>query len=75
LQPAGYVANLIGQEGKGSLLSLLKEKHLATDLEAGSWDNSRGFMALRVQIGLTPEGLNKTEDVICHVFQVKGQTV
>jgi insulysin len=74
LQPAGYATNLIGHEGKGSLLSLLKEKHLATALETGSWEN-RGFMALRVQIGLTPEGLNKTEDVICHVFQVKGQTI
>jgi insulysin len=74
LQPAGYVANLIGHKGNGSLFSLLKEKQLATALETDSWD-IRGYKELRVQIELTTEGLNRTEDVICHVFQVKGQTV
>jgi hypothetical protein len=72
LQPAGYAATLIGHKGKGSLLSLLKEKQLATALETDSWD-IRGYKELRVQIELTTEGLNRTEDVICHVFQVKGQ--
>ena len=34
-KPYSYIAKLIGHEGKGSLLSYLKEKNLATGLFAG----------------------------------------
>jgi len=68
LQPLSYVTSLLGHEGEGSVISLLKKNNLVTALETGSWEN-RGFTALRVTVSLTPEGLAKPEEVVCNMFR------
>ena len=35
-KPQGYLSHLLGHEGSGSVLSLLKKKGLANELSAGT---------------------------------------
>ena len=56
--PLQLIAFVLGHEGKGSLLSLLKAEGLAESLSAGgggedTWD----YTAFLLHIGLTPKGL------------------
>ena len=60
--------SLIGHEGKGSLLSLLKAKGWAESLSAGG-DSELDHDIVSVSIGLTKEGFAHTDDVTDHVFQ------
>lgn len=69
-QSSEYLSVLIGHEGEGSLLSLLKNKNWATSLTAGPNIPYRGFATFQVSMGLTKEGFNNTEQIICHVFEV-----
>ncbi len=67
-KPGSYIANLIGHEGEGSLLALLKARGWAESLSAGV-----GFMDaiqgdFRVQIGLTQAGLGKIDDIARLLF-------
>jgi insulysin len=56
--PSGYWANLIGHEGKGSILSLLKAKGYALGLSAGSSTTGGiGFDFFRITIDLTNFGV------------------
>ena len=56
LQPTNYVAHLIGHEGKGSLLSLLREKGWCNKLLAGPTAGAKGFMFFIVEVDLTEKG-------------------
>lgn len=67
-KPVEYIANLLGHEGSGSLLSMLKEEGLAESLSAGSGLNYRGGSMLSINIGLTVEGLENRDRVIEAVF-------
>lgn len=53
-----YVSHLVGHEGKGSLLSFLKERDWATDLCAGVADQTSAFWLFEVTITLTEQGLS-----------------
>ncbi|MCH2158728.1 MAG: insulinase family protein [Oleiphilaceae bacterium] len=67
-QPLGYIANLIGHEGKGSLLSSLKKKQLVDTLSAGpqfDTDNQGMFI---ISMSLTEKGLKQQDEVINAVF-------
>jgi len=67
-QPLGYIANLIGHEGKGSLLSSLKKKQLVDTLSAGpqfDTDNQGMFI---ISMSLTETGLKQQDEVINAVF-------
>ena len=67
-KPALALGHLIGHEGKGSLLSLLKKEGLATGLSAGgAFGRSYGRFTIAVQ--LTSEGLQNYQTVIYRVFQ------
>jgi insulysin len=70
LQSSEYLSVLIGHEGMGSLLSLLKNKNWATSLTAGPQVPYRGFATFQVSIGLTKDGYNNTDKILCHVFEV-----
>ncbi|CAI2164638.1 11700_t:CDS:10 [Funneliformis geosporum] len=63
-QPGKYLSHLIGHEGFGSILSLLKKKGWANGLGAGTILVS-GFGLYKIMIDLTESGL----DVVIHVFQ------
>lgn len=66
--PLGYLGNLVGHEGSGSLLARLKEEGLAESLGAGSGLGWRGGALFSVSIGLTEEGLARRERVLQLLF-------
>lgn len=68
-QPAQYIGHLIGHEGSGSLLSLLKRQGWADKLSTGTSSGGIGFEFFKISIDLTPEGLARYEDVVLVVFQ------
>ncbi|KAF9376695.1 Insulinase (Peptidase M16) [Podila verticillata] len=69
VQPARYIGHLIGHEGAGSILSLLKRKGWADKLSTGNSSGGIGFEFLKIVIDLTPEGLARYEEVVLVVFQ------
>ncbi|CAE7209563.1 Nrdc [Symbiodinium natans] len=72
-KPASYLSSLIGDEGHGSILSLLKDRGWATDLTAGAggdnFTNSSNSMIFSVEITLTVNGLTNWTEVATTVFQ------
>lgn len=61
---AALIGALIGYEGKGSLLSVLKEENLATGLGSGSWDQTKDYNSLVISVELTPLGTEQPERVL-----------
>jgi insulysin len=61
---AALVSALLGYEGRGSLLSVLKARNLATGLGSGSWDQTKDYNSLAVTIELTPNGQENAEVVL-----------
>jgi secreted Zn-dependent insulinase-like peptidase len=68
-KPLQYIGNLLGHEGEGSLLSLLKQEGWAEALGAGSAIAYRGGSEFNISISLTEEGLRKREQVLRKVFE------
>lgn len=68
-KPLSYIANLIGHEGKGSLLSLLKEKGFAESLGAGEGLSDTSGSSFDITVGLTPAGLAKWHEVLALIFE------
>ncbi len=68
-RPLNMLGFLIGHEGKGSLLSLLKKEGLATGLSAGGGDSNSAYSSFDITIQLTPKGLKRHERIIERVFQ------
>lgn len=62
------IPHTLGYEGKGSLLSALKEKGWASSLSAGC-SAYRHCTWCNVEIDLTPSGLQHSEDVVAMVLQ------
>ncbi|MEM8560891.1 MAG: insulinase family protein [Pseudomonadota bacterium] len=56
-KPVSYLGNLVGHEGKGSLLSQLKAEGLAEGLSAGQGLSWRGGGLFSVSISLTEKGV------------------
>jgi insulysin len=67
-KPAMYIAGLIGHEGEGSLLQLLKNKGWAEGLSAGSGLEDRGGSLFSIDIALTPTGFEHQQKIIEMVF-------
>lgn len=67
-QPMGYISNLVGHEGKGSLLSILKEKQLVDTLSAGTQFDTGQHAMFIVTMTLTEKGLKQQEEIIETVF-------
>lgn len=67
-KPETLISHLIGHEGKGSLLSLLKEKNLATGLsarvESSSYDSVFHF-----DISLTEKGMANPDEILVDFFR------
>ncbi|MEE8058723.1 MAG: insulinase family protein [Pseudomonadales bacterium] len=68
-KPLHYLGNLIGHEGKGSLLSYLKQKGWAEGLSAGTGLSYMGGATFNVTIKLTPKGVESVDDIIVAIFQ------
>src|SRR5690349_9516303 len=69
LQPARYINHIVGHEGTGSILSLLKRKGWASGISASNPGGGVGFEFLSFVVSLTKEGLLHCEEIIEVVFQ------
>jgi insulysin len=68
-KPTQYLSHLLGHEGKGSLLSLLKARHYATDLYADDSSKScTSFSIFTVHMEVTELGLQKVDEIVSMVF-------
>ena len=67
-KPLGYIANLLGHEGEGSLLAVLKELGWAQGLSAGAayMDDVQGVF--EISIRLTDAGLNRIDEIGALLF-------
>ncbi|MGB0449758.1 MAG: insulinase family protein, partial [Porticoccaceae bacterium] len=63
-KPANYLASLIGHEGEGSLLDVLKKRGWAEALGAGVALEDRGSALFSVDISLTPQGLEHQQQIV-----------
>ncbi|TNF06945.1 MAG: hypothetical protein EP323_04010, partial [Gammaproteobacteria bacterium] len=68
-KPLAYLANLIGHEGKGSLLEVLKSRGLAEGLRAGEGIADRSGSSFDVTIALTPAGFEQWREVLSLVYR------
>jgi len=68
-KPTRYISHLLGHEGKGSLLSLLKSKQYATDLYADDGSKSCAtFSIFTIKMELTEDGLANVDEIVSMVF-------
>lgn len=67
-KPLQLMGFCIGHEGKGSLLSLLKKKNLATGLAAGGYDSTAYYGMFHINISLTEKGLQNYREVMKDCF-------
>ncbi len=67
-KPLAYLSFLLGHEGQGSLLSLLKAQGWAETLSAGGNESGAENSAFYIVIGLTEAGLQSYEKVKALVF-------
>ena len=63
-KPGRQLGFILGHEGKGSLLSYLKDKGFAISLSASAGDIAKEFSAATIRIGLTPAGQESYKEVI-----------
>lgn len=77
-KPFAYIANLLGHEAEGSLLSLLKRLGWAEALNASIGFQSRNDSIFQLNIQLTPQGVRAHKQIVSLVFhcieqlQVRG---
>ncbi|OMJ22011.1 Insulin-degrading enzyme [Smittium culicis] len=68
-KPSNYLANLIGHEAEGSILSLLKLKGWASEIMTSCSGSYGGdFNAFKINISLTEAGINKYKEIIYIIF-------
>ena len=67
-KPESLLAYLIGHEGPGSLLSLLKQHQWALRLTAGSGINGSNFKDFNINISLTELGEDHIDDIVALLF-------
>ncbi len=68
-KPESLIAYLLGHEGPGSLLSLLKAKQWSLGLSAGSGINGSNFKDFNISLQLTEEGEKHINEIVTFVFQ------
>ena len=67
-KPFRYVSHVLGHEGAGSLLSLLRERGWASSLTAGERRDYTDFSSFEVSVGLTEEGNHHADEIVCLIF-------
>jgi len=68
-KPTLLISHLLGNEGKGSLLSALKNQGWADGLRAGLGFNHPSGATFEVGINLTRAGLDHVDAIVAEVFQ------
>lgn len=69
VKPAQYVGGLVGHEGVGSLLSVLKKRGLAEALSTGTGLGWNGGSLFSVSISLSEKGVKNYQEVLQLLFQ------
>jgi len=69
LRPDRMIANVLGDEGEGSILALLRKKHWALSLSAGMGGEGKDNPTFEIATTLTDEGQKKWSDVVRHIFE------
>lgn len=72
-KPYDYIGHLLGYEGKGSLLALLKRLGWAESLYAGVTVKNRQQAIFQISLNLTPEGVLAKEQIVSLLFNVIDQ--
>ena len=67
-KPMKILGSLMGHEGKGSLLSFLKDKGLATGLRGGGSPDTPDYGSAGVNIQLTEKGVSNYQEVLGYFF-------
>ena len=67
-KPSHYLSHLLGHEGRGSVLALLKKYGWANELSCGQSRSSSDWSSFVLSVDLTEEGLQKINEVIEIVF-------
>ncbi|RZF43235.1 hypothetical protein LSTR_LSTR016530 [Laodelphax striatellus] len=71
-KPMEYISYLLGYEGKGSLISYLRKKLWALNIEAGNGgtglENNTMYSSFSLSVRLTEEGLNNIDEVVKMIF-------
>ena len=67
-QPGELIGTILGHEGKGSLLSLLKKSGWATGLSAGPYANTPDYATFYISVDLTEKGLKEHHLVFEKIF-------
>nr|VFK79410.1 MAG: Secreted Zn-dependent peptidases, insulinase-like [Candidatus Kentron sp. SD] len=68
-KPLYYISHILGHEGKGSLLSFLKERGWAEALSAGALHDHPDSATFAVSIALTEKGLREVQGITTLVFE------
>ncbi|MBT6277751.1 MAG: peptidase M16, partial [Chromatiales bacterium] len=68
-KPLHYIANIMGDEGPGSLLSSLRAQGLAEGVSAGAGISHRSHATVDISIAATPEGVRRVDDMVGLVFR------
>lgn len=78
-KPGSYVSWLMGHEGQGSLLQVLKTKGWVSSLSSGAHGISRNPTTFDINIELTQEGYQNVDNIVALVFdkvdQIKSQGI
>lgn len=72
-KPYAYIAHLLGHEGTGSLLSLLKRLGWAEAISVGTVLESRDDAVFKISIQLTPQGAKARNQMVSLVFHCLEQ--
>ena len=64
----GYISLLLGHEGSGSLLAVLKAQGLATGLQSGLYEDDKDFSYMSLFIELSPQGVQQHDQVVSLVY-------
>ncbi len=67
-KPLALISHLVGHEGRGSLLSALKERGWAEGLSAGPGVSHPDFATFGITIRATRTGIEKADEVVALVF-------
>lgn len=70
--PSRYLSHLIGHEGPGSILAMIKEKGWANGLGAGGSTLCPGSGVFSINVKLTEDGLKNYKEVAKLIFQYIG---
>ena len=68
-KPLNYLGNILGHEGEGSLLSLLRSRGWANGLSAGGGMSYADNASFSINVALTEEGVNRIDDITRLIFE------